>query len=90
MTLLIREDQVYTRCYCEENIYMMCKSIAEKATALLDRFTVVFISNPNKKVNTALSCSFTQGTLQLYPLDPHMDATIMPRRQSCHLGKVII
>lgn len=53
MRPLIRDDQVYTRCYCEENIYMMCKSIGEKSGALLDRFTVVFISNPGKKVNTA-------------------------------------
>ncbi|KAI8143706.1 N-terminal glutamine amidase-domain-containing protein, partial [Fennellomyces sp. T-0311] len=38
----------YTSAYCEENVYMLCKTIAETNPAILDHCTVVFISNPNK------------------------------------------
>lgn len=46
-----RDEQTYTRCYCEENIYMMCKNIATNDPELLEKSTVIFISNPNKTVS---------------------------------------
>lgn len=47
---LRRDDHTYTRCYCEENIYMLCKRIAEQDPNALAQCTVVFISNPNRTV----------------------------------------
>ncbi|CDH52600.1 protein n-terminal glutamine amidohydrolase [Lichtheimia corymbifera JMRC:FSU:9682] len=40
---------------------MMCKSIGEKSGALLDRFTVVFISNPGKKIPIWMQKSSQDG-----------------------------
>ncbi|KAI9336877.1 N-terminal glutamine amidase-domain-containing protein [Pilaira anomala] len=40
----------YTRCYCEENIYLLCQEIKEKQKELLESSYVVYISNPNKTV----------------------------------------
>ncbi|ORY98449.1 N-terminal glutamine amidase-domain-containing protein [Syncephalastrum racemosum] len=45
-----RHDQIYTKCYCEENIYMLCRAVADKAPLELEHYTVVFVSNPDKKV----------------------------------------
>ncbi|KAI8878664.1 hypothetical protein K501DRAFT_258181 [Backusella circina FSU 941] len=50
MTNFSIQDAIYTRCYCEENIYMLCKAINEKTPDLIDNFTVVFISNEDRKV----------------------------------------
>ncbi|ORE02054.1 hypothetical protein BCV72DRAFT_298427, partial [Rhizopus microsporus var. microsporus] len=48
---MIEKDKcVYTKCYCEENIYMLCKEIDEKYPEMLDKFTVVFISNDERKI----------------------------------------
>lgn len=43
-------DLTYTRCYCEENIYLLCQEIKEKQKELLESSYVVYISNPNKTV----------------------------------------
>ncbi|KAL0094221.1 N-terminal glutamine amidase-domain-containing protein [Phycomyces blakesleeanus] len=47
---LAKQDLIYTRCYCEENIYMLCKLISEKDEPSLEFCNVVFISNPNKTI----------------------------------------
>ncbi|CAO3671360.1 unnamed protein product [Rhizopus stolonifer] len=44
------DECVYTRCYCEENIYMLCKKVSEDFSYLIDQLTVVFISNDERKV----------------------------------------
>lgn len=45
-------DFIYTSCYCEENVYMLCKKLSEvglAAPTASDLF-VVFISNPNRQI----------------------------------------
>lgn len=44
-------ESVYTNCYCEENIYLLCKSFSSQPE-ILDTWSihVVFVSNENKKV----------------------------------------
>lgn len=50
--MMIEKDKcVYTKCYCEENIYMLCKEIDENYPEIVDKFTVVFISNDERKVS---------------------------------------
>lgn len=44
------EKCIYTKCYCEENVYMLCKRINEEYPHLMDQLTVVFISNDERKV----------------------------------------
>lgn len=48
-------DSVYTSCYCEENIYLLCRALLQtpSVTELWDIF-VVFISNANKAVGIRL------------------------------------
>ncbi|ORX46730.1 hypothetical protein DM01DRAFT_297723 [Hesseltinella vesiculosa] len=48
--LLKKEDLVYTNCYCEENIYKLCRYILDTQPALLPQCSVVFISNREKKI----------------------------------------
>lgn len=43
-------DLTYTKCYCEENIYLLCKEIQEKQSDMLKSTNVIYISNPNKMV----------------------------------------
>ena len=50
-TIIKRNELIYTSCYCEENIYMMCRMIAKQNQHDLEHCTVVFISNPNKAVS---------------------------------------
>jgi len=50
-----REDQTYTSCYCEENVWCLCKRLCAAAAAdnpdhLLDSSFAVFISNENRTV----------------------------------------
>jgi hypothetical protein len=45
-----RSDLLYTACYCEENIYMLCSEILKKRPELLDDFSVMFISNDHRSV----------------------------------------
>ncbi|CAM6126930.1 unnamed protein product [Calypogeia fissa] len=42
----------YTSCYCEENIYHLCKTLSEQGLAAKDAsdLFVVFISNPTQRV----------------------------------------
>lgn len=40
----------YTRCYCEENIYLLCKEIKEKQNEALEHCSVVYISNEDRMV----------------------------------------
>ncbi|KAI9020068.1 N-terminal glutamine amidase-domain-containing protein [Phycomyces nitens] len=47
---LPRQDLIYTRCYCEENVYKLCRTISEKDKSVLENYTVVFISNPNQTI----------------------------------------
>lgn len=44
------EKCIYTKCYCEENVYMLCKRVNEEYPHLMDQLTVVFISNDERKV----------------------------------------
>ncbi|KAI5067228.1 hypothetical protein GOP47_0017756 [Adiantum capillus-veneris] len=45
-------DLSYTACYCEENVYMLCKKLAQSGIAACDAsdLLVVFISNTNKQI----------------------------------------
>lgn len=43
-------DLKYTRCYCEENIYLLCQEIKEKQNDLLKCCSVIYISNDNRMV----------------------------------------
>lgn len=45
-------DFVYSSCYCEENVYMLCKKLSEVGLAATDAsdLFVVFISNPNRQI----------------------------------------
>lgn len=43
-------DLQYTKCYCEENIYLLCKDIEEKQNEMLKSTNVIYISNDNKMV----------------------------------------
>ncbi|GAA5815779.1 hypothetical protein MFLAVUS_009294 [Mucor flavus] len=43
-------DLTYTRCYCEENIYLLCKEIKEKQNEVLEHCSVVYISNQDRMV----------------------------------------
>ncbi|KAI8989463.1 N-terminal glutamine amidase-domain-containing protein [Pilobolus umbonatus] len=45
-----RDSLIYTSHYCEENIYMLCKTINEKYPELIDDCTVIFISNEERKI----------------------------------------
>ncbi|KAI9489482.1 protein N-terminal glutamine amidohydrolase [Zychaea mexicana] len=52
---LKKDELLYTSCYCEENVYMMCKTMSElnrkeEDHSMLDHCTVVFISNPSKSI----------------------------------------
>ncbi|KAH7721752.1 protein N-terminal glutamine amidohydrolase-like protein [Aphelenchoides avenae] len=42
-------DCLYAACYCEENIWQLCKSIKCDDDSRLQPFYVVFISNDEKK-----------------------------------------
>jgi hypothetical protein len=46
-----RAELLYTRCYCEENIYQLCQWVKETKPNVLDALTVVFISNPLRRVS---------------------------------------
>lgn len=46
-----RDNLLYTACYCEENIYMLCSDIKKKRPELLNNFSVIFISNDNRSVS---------------------------------------
>nr|CAB3267743.1 protein N-terminal glutamine amidohydrolase-like [Phallusia mammillata] len=43
-------DCVYTKFYCEENIWKLCDIVSQKTPELLDHLCVIFISNDSKKV----------------------------------------
>ncbi|KAI7891808.1 N-terminal glutamine amidase-domain-containing protein [Mucor mucedo] len=45
-----RFDLKYTNCYCEENIYLLCKEIEEKQPDMLHSTNVIYISNDIKMV----------------------------------------
>ncbi|KAL9546634.1 hypothetical protein MBANPS3_006574 [Mucor bainieri] len=45
-----RSNLLYTACYCEENIYMLCSEILKKRPELMDDFSVLFISNDHRSV----------------------------------------
>lgn len=44
-----RDGCLYQRCYCEENIYWLARTLVQQLPALW-RFFAVFISNPGKSV----------------------------------------
>lgn len=46
-----RNSLLYTACYCEENIYMLCSEIKKRKPELLNNFSVMFISNDNRSVS---------------------------------------
>jgi len=45
-----RDDCLYAACYCEENIWQLCKAIKDGDEAKLAQFLVVFISNRSKTI----------------------------------------
>ncbi|XP_046462418.1 protein N-terminal glutamine amidohydrolase-like [Daphnia pulex] len=44
------EDCVYTSCYCEENVWHVCKYVKENHPGLLDKCVAVFISNEKQTI----------------------------------------
>ncbi|KAI9262028.1 N-terminal glutamine amidase-domain-containing protein [Sporodiniella umbellata] len=48
--IIKRDDCIYTKQYCEENIYMMCRMINDEYPDEIYQFNVVFIINPDKKI----------------------------------------
>ncbi|MCJ8746246.1 hypothetical protein PDJAM_G00139600 [Pangasius djambal] len=46
----LREECVYTSCYCEENVWKLCDYIQAQAVCPLDEVHAVFISNENKTI----------------------------------------
>eukprot|EP00475_Leptophrys_vorax_P028051 TRINITY_DN4030_c0_g1_i2.p1 TRINITY_DN4030_c0_g1~~TRINITY_DN4030_c0_g1_i2.p1 ORF type:complete len:297 (-),score=-5.75 TRINITY_DN4030_c0_g1_i2:179-1069(-) len=47
---LTRSDFTYTACYCEENVYLLCRSLVARGIAQPDDLAVVFISNADRKI----------------------------------------
>lgn len=47
---LSKSECVYTRCYCEENVWHICDYIRRKFSDLLHKCVVIFISNENKSI----------------------------------------
>lgn len=74
--MMIEKDKcVYTKCYCEENIYMLCKQIDENYPEMLDKFTVVFISNDERKVSFVICIQ--KGNTNLCIVDTNVGTEIM-------------
>ena len=57
-----REDCQHNACYCEENVYHLCKVLAEKVPE--DNLYAVFISNPAQKASVWLG---TYSHVQPWP-----------------------
>ncbi|KAG0178666.1 hypothetical protein DFQ29_003139 [Apophysomyces sp. BC1021] len=72
-----KEDLTYTSCYCEENIYLLCKKVASECPALLEQFSVLFISNASKTIPMWIQRASSDG----YPVvwDYHV---VLYHRQS--------
>ncbi|XP_072426985.1 protein N-terminal glutamine amidohydrolase isoform X2 [Chiloscyllium punctatum] len=47
---ILKEDCVYTSCYCEENIWKLCEYIKNRRQHPLEEWYTVFISNDQKMV----------------------------------------
>ncbi|KAI8984791.1 N-terminal glutamine amidase-domain-containing protein [Mycotypha africana] len=47
---LSKQDLLYTPCYCEENIYMLCREIQRRDYKLFKGCSVIFVSNEFKTV----------------------------------------
>ena len=45
-----KSDCVYTSCYCEENVWLMCKNILDNSPDYLPNTSALFISNPSRTV----------------------------------------
>ena len=48
--MLKREECVYTSCYCEENVYQICKNVANGNAQSSKESYAVFISSPKRVV----------------------------------------
>ena len=47
---LLKEQQIFTDCYCEENVYKLCEKIKETNPEMLKYFDVVFISSLDERI----------------------------------------
>ena len=47
-----RQDYLHNACYCEENVYHLCRVLAERLPH--DNLYAVFISNPAQKARVCL------------------------------------
>ncbi|CAK8698011.1 protein N-terminal glutamine amidohydrolase-like [Clavelina lepadiformis] len=45
-----KDECIYTKCYCEENVWMLCNHVLKNHKNLLQQFYVIFVSNENKAV----------------------------------------
>ncbi|XP_062912212.1 protein N-terminal glutamine amidohydrolase isoform X1 [Mobula hypostoma] len=50
MPAILKEDCVYTGCYCEENVWKLCENIKNKRQHSLEEWYAIFISNDQKMV----------------------------------------
>jgi N-terminal glutamine amidase len=41
----------YTSCYCEENVWLLCRQLCESGRASEHDLQVVFVSNPEQQVH---------------------------------------
>ena len=49
--LFLQKSQcIYTKCYCEENIWMLCQHVKNSNPEFLSNLSTLFISNPNKSI----------------------------------------
>ncbi|KAI8364805.1 N-terminal glutamine amidase-domain-containing protein [Radiomyces spectabilis] len=62
ITTLTKKTLTYTSCYCEENIYMLCKELKRIAPNELENCTVVFISNSNRSIPMWMQASSVNGS----------------------------
>ena len=50
VNILSKPECMYTSCYCEENVWMLCNKVKQYDLNLLSSSSVLFISNPQKSV----------------------------------------
>ncbi|KAG2182191.1 hypothetical protein INT43_007118, partial [Umbelopsis isabellina] len=61
-----RAELLYTRCYCEENIYQLCRWVKATKENVLGDLTVVFISNPLRRIPIWEQSSSVEGNFLIW------------------------
>ncbi|XP_074661697.1 protein N-terminal glutamine amidohydrolase-like [Tubulanus polymorphus] len=45
-----KDECIYTKCFCEENVWKMCESIRKRIPSELEKCYAVVLSNPNRTI----------------------------------------